>query len=78
MSSWGFKRRQINGWALTSKPIEYNHQCPWFVDSIENPEWIGKVVEQFDDGGGYIDIRPYIQENQLIRIFKEKVLPIID
>lgn len=74
ISSWGFLRRQINGGVLTSKPVEYHFQCPWIIDSKENPQWIGRMVGKEKD---YIDIRPYIQQNPLIQIFKENILPTI-
>lgn len=72
VSSWGFLRYQINAGMLASKPVEYHHQCPWFVDSISNPAGIGKETR---NGSGYIDIRPFIQSNPLIRKFVNSVFP---
>lgn len=72
VSSWGFPRNQINAGALASKPAEYHYQCPWFVDSISNPEGMGKETRK---GSGYVDIRPFIQSNPLIRKFVNSVFP---
>lgn len=70
VSSWGFPRYQINAGAIASKPAEYHHQCPWFVDPISNPEGLGKEIRK---GSGYVDIRPFIQSNPLIREFANSV-----
>lgn len=72
VSSWGFLRYQINAGSLASKPTEYHHQCPWFADSVSNPEGIGKETKK---GSGYIDIRPFVQSNPLIRKFADSVYP---
>lgn len=50
----------INWWLLTTKPLEYNSQVP------------KSVLREAIDYGDYLDIRPYIQENPLIRQFKAK------
>lgn len=61
MNSYWIKINQINWWILTTKPLEYDTQVP---DSVN------KQATHYDE---YVDIRPYIQENPLIKTFKKRL-----
>lgn len=59
VSTWGFDRKQINAWIITTKPIEYISQCPEFMN------WETVIWDK------YYDIRQYIQSIPMIQQVKE-------
>lgn len=61
INSFWIKKEAINWWLLTNKPLQYIHHVPSCL--AEYYKW-----EAIDDM--YCDIRPFIQENPIIRAFK--------
>ncbi len=71
INSYGFSNRKINGWLLTTKPLEYTSQIP---RSIKN----SRILKEYwwDNWDGhflYSDIRELIQWNPLIQSYKSRV-----
>ena len=56
LTSYGILNNQIHGWVFTAKPIEYASQVPYFINKWQS--------------GWYVDVRPYIQGNPIIKSFK--------
>lgn len=57
-NSFGVASHQINGWLFTTKAVEHDDQVPVFL------------AEKHDKNSYNVDIRPYIQENPLIKAYR--------
>jgi hypothetical protein len=64
INSHGIPEKLINWWLLTTKPFEYKDQVPLSIKKHSMRE------KNDHDNKIYIDIRPYIQNNPLIKQFK--------
>lgn len=61
VSSFGIEKDQINGWLFTAKPLEHDDQVPHQLSHNHYKDTTN------------IDIRPYIQENPLITLYRKKI-----
>jgi hypothetical protein len=58
VNSYWLPNRSVNAWLLTTKPLEYTEQVPHSI------KYSGRKYR------GYTDIRPFTQENPLVRAYK--------
>ena len=56
----------VNGWLLTTKPVDHKSQLPEFLRGDERLKYYTSST-----GLDYVDIRVFLQENPLIRTFKK-------
>ena len=61
MNSYWLPKASVNAWLLTTKPYEYKSQVPY------------DIIAQWRREGRYVDVRPFIQENPLIRRFRQEM-----